>query len=72
MPAWNKDMNLDDAFQSSCVWCYQELARKVGRTVYARYLKEMGYGNASPGNDVASFGLTARCGYRRGSRSTSS
>ena len=29
VPAWNKDMNLDDAFQSSCVWCYQELARKV-------------------------------------------
>lgn len=57
VPAWNKDMNLDDAFQSSCVWCYQELARKVGRTVYARYLKEMGYGNASPGNDVASFWL---------------
>lgn len=57
VPAWNKDMSLDDAFQSSCVWCYQELARKVGRTVYARYLKEMGYGNASPGNDVASFWL---------------
>ena len=72
VPAWNKDMNLDDAFQSSCVWCYQELARKVGRTVYARYLKEMGYGNASPGNDVATSGSTARCGYRRGSRSTSS
>lgn len=57
VPAWNKDMNLDDAFQSSCVWCYQDLARKVGRTAYARYLKEMGYGNASPGNDVASFWL---------------
>ncbi len=55
--AWNRDMNLEDAFQSSCVWCYQYLARRVGRTVYARYLKEMGYGNASPGNDVASFWL---------------
>ncbi|RPI92940.1 MAG: class D beta-lactamase, partial [Spirochaetales bacterium] len=30
VPAWNKDMDLEDAFQSSCVWCYQELARKVG------------------------------------------
>jgi len=57
VPAWNRDMNLDDAFRSSCVWCYQELARKVGRTAYARYLKVMGYGNASPGNDVASFWL---------------
>ncbi|MCU0846057.1 MAG: class D beta-lactamase [Spirochaetes bacterium] len=57
VPAWNRDMDLEDAFQSSCVWCYQELARKLGRATYARYLKEMGYGNASPGNDVANFWL---------------
>ena len=45
-------MNLDDAFQSSCVWCYQELARAVGRTVYAPLPRRWGYGNASPENDV--------------------
>jgi beta-lactamase class D len=57
IPAWNKDMNLEEAFQSSCVWCYQDLARKMGRTAYARYLKEMRYGNMTIGNDVAAFWL---------------
>jgi beta-lactamase class D len=28
-PDWNKDQNLKQAFQNSCVWCYQEIARKV-------------------------------------------
>jgi beta-lactamase class D len=27
---WNKDMGLRDAFQLSCVPCYQELAKKIG------------------------------------------
>jgi len=57
VPAWNRDLNLEDAFQSSCVWCYQELARKVGRATYGRYLGEMRYGNAEIGNDIAAFWL---------------
>lgn len=30
MEAWRKDLTLKQAFQASCVPCYQELARKVG------------------------------------------
>jgi beta-lactamase class D len=30
LAAWERDLNLREAFQTSCVPCYQELARKVG------------------------------------------
>lgn len=30
LEAWKKDLTLREAFQTSCVPCYQELARKVG------------------------------------------
>ncbi|WP_269744893.1 penicillin-binding transpeptidase domain-containing protein, partial [Aromatoleum toluclasticum] len=27
---WNNDQTLESAFKASCVWCYQQLARRVG------------------------------------------
>ncbi len=43
--AWEKDMDLKQAFRSSCVPCYQELARKVGATRMKMMLEKLIYGN---------------------------
>ncbi len=54
---WNKDQTLLTAFKSSCVWCYQEFASKIGVEKYKKYLKELNYGNKVVGNDVKNFWL---------------
>lgn len=41
---WNRDHTLESAFRVSCVWCYQELARRVGAEKYRSYLHETAYG----------------------------
>jgi beta-lactamase class D len=42
--AWNRDQTLRSAFQVSCVWCYQALARHVGADAYRDWLRELDYG----------------------------
>lgn len=56
-PAWNKDQTLKTAFPISCVWFYQELAKRVGEETYATYLNEMHYGNKEIGASVDTFWL---------------
>ncbi len=46
--AWNKNLSVREAFQVSCVPCYQELARKIGVEKMNNYLDTLGY----PGMDV--------------------
>lgn len=41
---WNRDQTLESAFKVSCVWCYQELARRVGLETYRNYLGRFDYG----------------------------
>lgn len=41
---WNHDQTLESAFKVSCVWCYQELARRVGAVKYPAYLHQAHYG----------------------------
>jgi len=43
--SWNKNQTLESAFKVSCVWCYQEIARKVGAEKYLAHLSSMKYGN---------------------------
>lgn len=43
-PDWNRDQTLASAFKVSCVWCYQELARRIGADAYRRYLQQTEYG----------------------------
>ena len=44
---WNADQNLRSAMEFSCVWFYQELARRVGKEKYhARFKHLHDYGNA--------------------------
>lgn len=45
--SWEKDLELRDAFQLSCVPCYQELARSVGVERMRSNILKLGYGNIS-------------------------
>jgi beta-lactamase class D len=56
-PAHNGDQTLRSAFQVSCVWCYQIIARRVGAEAYSRYLGRMGYGQLARKFDVSTFWL---------------
>lgn len=40
-----KDLTLREAFQASCVPCYQEIARKIGTTQMKSYLEKLKYNN---------------------------
>ena len=55
--AWNQDHNLKTAFRTSCVWCYQKLAKKIGKKHYLKYLAHLNYGNHFVGQDVTNFWL---------------
>lgn len=57
IPSWNRDQCLATAFQDSCVWFYQELARRVGADDYRRELGRIGYGNGASGPAVDTFWL---------------
>jgi beta-lactamase class D len=41
---WNQDQTLGSAFKASCVWCYQQLARRVGAPKYPPYIWQSNYG----------------------------
>lgn len=45
LPQWEKDLILKDAFQFSCVPCYQQIAREIGTQRMKEYLKKFDYGN---------------------------
>jgi beta-lactamase class D len=52
--AWNKDLSLRDAFQTSCVPAFQHLANRLGSVRMNRWLDTIGYGdkNTTAGLDV--------------------
>lgn len=52
-----KDMDMREAFKVSCVWFYQEIARRVGDSRMRKYLWENVYGNASTGGGIDRFWL---------------
>ena len=54
---WNKDHNLRSAIKYSCVWFYQEIARRVGRETMQMYLDSLPYGNGTIGEKVDEFWL---------------
>lgn len=56
-PDWNRDQTLESAFKVSCVWCYQEIAKRVGEENYRRYLALARYGALANMNDVTTFWL---------------
>ena len=56
-PLWNRDQTLHSAFQSSCVWFYQELARRIGRERYLRYFSKIKYGELLEPFNLTTFWL---------------
>jgi beta-lactamase class D len=54
---WNRDQTLRTAYQVSCVWCYQEIARAAGADAYTTALTRMKYGNQNVGDEVDQFWL---------------
>lgn len=44
-PIWEKDMNVREAFQASCLPCYQEVAKQIGEKRMKTYLNKLHYSN---------------------------
>lgn len=55
--SWNQDQCMRDAFQRSCVWFYQELARRVGETRMRAAVRGASYGNQDIGGGIDRFWL---------------
>ncbi len=54
---WNKDQSLETAFPITCVWFYQELAKRIGNSKYLSHLDRLNYGNKNTGSEVTTFWL---------------
>jgi beta-lactamase class D len=57
--SWNKDTDLKTAYKNSTVWFYVELAKKIGRQKYKKYLRKCRYGNnnlSEKGTDFWNYG----------------
>lgn len=57
IPEWNHDQTLASAFRVSCVWCYQQLARRVGSLKYPPYIQQSSYGQLRQPFDETEFWL---------------
>lgn len=59
IPAWNRDLNMREAFKLSAIWFYQVLARKVGHDRMQQWITQVGYGNQKIGgnDDIDKFWL---------------
>lgn len=42
---WNRDIDFEDAFQTSCVWYYREIIDEIGRDIIQEELNKLDYGN---------------------------
>lgn len=56
-PGWNQDQCMNSALSISCVWFYQELARRVGEVKMQEYLDKVQYGNQIMGANIDNFWL---------------
>ena len=55
--AWNRDLSLREAFNTSAVWYFQEVARRTGKERMEAALNKLDYGNKSAAGAVDSFWL---------------
>ncbi len=55
---WNKDQNMKSAIALSCVWFYQELARKIGQARMQNWITKIKYGNRQMGGKIDNFWLS--------------
>nr|CRH05601.1 putative D class Beta-lactamase [Candidatus Magnetococcus massalia] len=54
---WNQDLTLSQAFNISCVWCYQQLAQQIGVVGYRAAFAGLSYGTEAPGPELTNFWL---------------
>lgn len=57
--AWTQNHNLRTAIKNSVVWYYQEIAKKVGKENYNKYLKQFQYGNEDVSGPIDQFWLSS-------------
>ena len=57
---WNKDQTMKSAFPISCVWFYQELARRTGQEKMQKMITESNYGNKKIDNKIDRFWLDGK------------
>ena len=60
LPRWEQDLDLAGALRVSCVPCYQDVARRVGRERMARFLHDFDYGNQDISGPIDLFWLTGQ------------
>ena len=56
---WNRDQTLRSAFSASCLWFYQELARRIGSPRMDRWVKALHYGNEDTSGGLTNFWLSS-------------
>lgn len=54
---WFQDLSLKSAFKYSCVWYYQELARRVGEARMKKLVTNLNYGNKDISGGLDSYWL---------------
>lgn len=54
---WNQDQTLRSAFKVSCVWYYQEIARRIGQARMDEMLARFDYGNRDTSGGLDTFWL---------------
>ena len=54
---WNKDQTMKTAMPISCVWFYQELARRIGKKRMQKWVNKCNYGNKKLGGKIDNFWL---------------
>lgn len=54
---WNCDQSMKTAMPFSCIWFYQELARRVGKETMQKWINEVKYGNTKMGAQIDNFWL---------------
>lgn len=42
---WNRDINFEEAFRTSCVWYYREIIDEIGKDTMQKELNKLHYGN---------------------------
>ena len=57
---WNKDHTMRTGFPVSCVWLYQEFARRTGKEAMQKWISASNYGNMKIENDVDQFWLKGK------------
>jgi len=54
---WNKDQTMKTAIPISCIWFYQELARRIGKEKMQIWVNKTDYGNKNIGKEIDNFWL---------------